>query len=73
MLSGHIRNKIKMLILYSLTEKSYSLSIFQLRKFKDFIEKVSEISFLNLRVKYEHKSKMIICSKFIHIFQKKIC
>ena len=54
-------------------EKNYSLSIFQLRKSKDFIAKVSEISFLNLRVKYEHKSKMIICSIFTHVFQKKIC
>ena len=51
-------------------EKNYSLSIFQLRKSKDFIAKVSEISFLNLRVKYEHKSKMIICSIFTHFSKK---
>ena len=54
-------------------EKNHSLSIFQLRKSIDFIEKVSEIIFLNLRVKYEHKLKMIICYKFTHIFQKNIC
>ena len=52
-------------------EKNYSLGIFQLRKSIDFIAKVSEIIFLNLRVKYGHKSKMIISSKFTHIFQKK--
>ena len=69
----HIWNKIKMLILYSLMEKNYSLGNFQLRKSIDFIAKVSEIIFLNLRVKYEHKWKMIICTKFTHIFQKKIC
>ena len=49
-------------------EKNYSLGIFQLRKSIDLIAKVSEIIFLNLRVKYEHKSEMIICSKFTHIF-----
>ena len=51
----HIRSKIKMLILYSLMEKNYSLGIFQLRKSIDFIAKVLEIIFLNLRIKYEHK------------------
>ena len=62
-----------MLILYSLIEKNYSLGILQLRKSVDFIAKVSEIIFLDPRVKYEHKSEMIICPKFTHIFQKKIC
>ena len=52
---GHIWNKIKMLILYSLMEKNYSLDIFQLRKPIDFIAKVSEIIFLNLTVKCDHK------------------
>ena len=42
---GHIWNKIKMLILYSLMEKNYSLCIFQLRKSIDFIAKESEIVF----------------------------
>ena len=44
-----------MLKLYSLMQKNYSLGIFQLRKSLDFIAKVSEIIFLNLRVKYERK------------------
>ena len=68
----HILNKIEMLVLYSLMERNYFLGIFQLRKSIDFIAKVSKIIFWNLRVKYEHKSKMIICYKFTHIFQKKI-
>ena len=59
--------------LYSLMEKNYSLGIFQLGKCIDFIAKVSDNHFLNLRVKYKRKSKMIICSKFTHIFQKIIC
>ena len=50
-----IWNKIKMLILYSSMKKNYSLGIFQLRKSIDFIAKVLEIIFSNLRVKYEHK------------------
>ena len=54
-------------------EKNYSLGIFQSRKSIDIIAKVSEIISLNLNVKCEHKPKMIICSKFTHIFQKKIC
>ena len=62
-----------MLILYSLKEKNHSLGIFQSRKSIDFVTKVSEIICLNLWVKYEHKQKMIICSKFTHIFRKKIC
>ena len=51
----HIENKIKIIILYSLMEKNYSLGIFQLRKPIDFIVKVSEIIFLNLREKYQRK------------------
>ena len=59
-----------MLILYSLMEKNSSLGNFQLRKSIDFIVKVSEIILVNLRVKYEHESKTIICYEFTHIFQK---
>ena len=45
LLLEHILNKIKMLILYALMKKNYSLCIFQLRKSTDFIVKVSEIIF----------------------------
>ena len=69
----HTLDKIEMLILYSLVEKNYSLGIFQLRKYTDFTAKLTEITFLNLRVIYKHKSKMIICSKFTHNLKKKIC
>ena len=51
----HISNKIRMPIVYSLMEKNHSFGISQLRKSIDFIAKVSEIIFFNLRVKYEHK------------------
>ena len=51
----YIWNKVKMLILYLLMEKNYSWGIAQSIKSVDFIVKVSENIFLNLRVKYEHK------------------
>ena len=45
---------------------------FSIEKIYRLYSKSVRNNFFDLRVKHEHKLKMIICSKFTHIFQKKI-